>query len=50
MAARKISSTVGDRIVLKDTNNSTNDFVELTSEQTDGAHLKARDYSDARIQ
>lgn len=50
VAARKISRTVGDRIVLKDTNNSTNDFVELTSEQTDGAHLKARDYSDARIQ
>lgn len=50
VAARKIARTVGGRIYLSDTNNSTNDFVELTSEAADGKHLVPKDYSDARIQ
>ncbi|MBQ9184840.1 MAG: DUF4876 domain-containing protein [Bacteroidales bacterium] len=46
---RKINYVAADgRLVFKDTNNSTNDFVQLTAE--DGSHLKIRDYSMSEIQ
>ena len=51
IVARRISYKTADgRIVLQDTNNSSNDFVQITSETEDGAHLKARDYSAPEIQ
>ena len=50
LAARKIEKSENGRLYLVDSNNSTNDFVELTNDKADGSHLKARDYSDSRIQ
>ena len=50
---RKVQYIAGDRIVLQDTNNSSNDFVAVGSrnaENFDGSHLVIRDYSKPEIQ